>query len=418
MKRPIVIGISIIVLLLVVAGAIFYWNNLRGASTAFRDPKENISDLIDRANQNADKKPDQPAENQTGMPLTLPNGFRISVFAKNLPNARVLRFDPQGRLLVSEPAQGKVVALLDTNNDQAADQQLTIAQGLNKPHGMVFDCGEQHCALYIAEEDKIMRYDYDAAKPAIVNATKIADLPAGGNHTTRTLWLEGTGESLRLLVAIGSSCNVCYEKDERRTKIYSMNTDGSNLKPFAIGLRNSVFMNTNPIDGKIWATEMGRDLLGDNLPPDEVNIIEEGKDYGFPICYGNNVHDDKFDTKQYIQDPCTGKIPARIDLPAHSAPLGLTFVPEEGWPEEYRNDLLIAFHGSWNRSEPTGYKIVRFDLDDEGNVKGSSDFISGWLKDGRSLGRPVDLLAQPGGTLYISDDKAGVIYKLSRLSLD
>ncbi|HSB35222.1 MAG TPA: PQQ-dependent sugar dehydrogenase, partial [Nitrospirota bacterium] len=166
---------------------------------------------------------------------------------------------------------------------------------------------------------------------------------------------------------------------------------------------------------RLWVTEMGRDLLGDNTPPDEINIIDQGRDYGWPFCFGKNVHDDDFDPEgaRVCRQPAT--VPSHIDIPAHSAPLGLAFFPEEGWPKEFRNDLLVSFHGSWNRSSPTGYKIVRYRLDGEGRYLGVKDFVSGWLKeDGTSLGRPVDIMIRPDGMIFVSDDKAGVIYRITR----
>ncbi len=166
-------------------------------------------------------------------------------------------------------------------------------------------------------------------------------------------------------------------------------------------------MTIHPRTKRVWVTEMGRDLLGDDLPPDEINIIDEGGNYGWPFCYGKNVHDGDFDPKvtHFCREPAT--VPSSIDIPAHSAPLGLAFFPDEGWPKEFRNDLLVAYHGSWNRSVPTGYKIVRYRLDSEGRFQGVDDFISGWLaSDGRSLGRPVDIMIRPEGTIFVSDDKA------------
>jgi glucose/arabinose dehydrogenase len=175
-------------------------------------------------------------------------------------------------------------------------------------------------------------------------------------------------------------------------------------------------MAIHPVSGDIWATEMGRDGLGDNLPPDEINVIHEGKFYGWPICYGKNVHDAAFDTNTYIRNPCQEptETPSTIDLQAHSAPLGIAFVPEEGWPEDYWYNALVSYHGSWNRSEPTGYKIMRYKLDARGNYLGSEDFLSGFLTKSGALGRPVDILIQPAGTIYVSDDKAGVIYRIYR----
>ena len=195
-----------------------------------------------------------------------------------------------------------------------------------------------------------------------------------------------------------------------------MNPDGSDFEEFARGLRNAVFFTWSYVDARMWATEMGRDWLGDELPPDEINIIEKGKDYGWPHCYGKNIHDVDFDKNVvYKRKPCMEpfETPSYIDIPAHSAPLGLAFVPEEGWPKEYWYDLIVAYHGSWNRNEPTGYKVVRLKLDEDGNFEGVEDFITGWLRPDGALGRPVDILLEPGGVMYISDDKAGVIYRVS-----
>lgn len=349
--------------------------------------------------------------------LKLPENFSISIFAKNIDNPRVMTFDPNGNLIASLTTIGKVVALPDRNNDGKADEEIVILDKLKSPHGLAFRCTDK-CLLYIAEENQVAVYDYDYSQLKASNKREIADLPSGGGHFTRTLLFMPSPNDSKLLISVGSSCNVCNEKDERRAKILAFDVDKpqAGLKTFARGLRNSVFMTIHPVVGKIWATEMGRDLLGDDLPPDEINIIEEDKNYGWPICYGKNIHDDDFDKNVYIRNPCMApfETPSHIDIPAHSAPLGLTFIPEEGWPEEYWHNLLVAYHGSWNRSEPTGYKVVRYKLDAKGNYLGEEDFISGWLtKSGEVAGRPVGIVSLPGGTIYISDDKAGVIYKVS-----
>lgn len=349
--------------------------------------------------------------------LKLPENFSISIFAKNIDNPRVMTFDPNGNLIASLTTIGKVVALPDRNNDGKADEEIVILDKLKSPHGLAFRCTDK-CLLYIAEENQVAVYDYDYSQLKASNKREIADLPSGGGHFTRTLLFMPSPNDSKLLISVGSSCNVCNEKDERRAKILAFDVDKpqAGLKTFARGLRNSVFMTIHPVVGKIWATEMGRDLLGDDLPPDEINIIEEDKNYGWPICYGKNIHDYDFDKNVYIRNPCMApfETPSHIDIPAHSAPLGLTFIPEEGWPEEYWHNLLVAYHGSWNRSEPTGYKVVRYKLDAKGNYLGEEDFISGWLtKSGEVAGRPVGIVSLPGGTIYISDDKAGVIYKVS-----
>ena len=188
------------------------------------------------------------------------------------------------------------------------------------------------------------------------------------------------------------------------------NPDGSGDRVFAQGLRNSVGFVFHPSTGEIWATENGRDALGDDLPPDEINIVRDGRDYGWPFCYGQRIAD----TSLNNPGSCDATVASLQDLQAHSAPLGLRFIESSHFPEEWQGDLLVAYHGSWNRSEPTGYKVVRLAVD--GNtIVAEEDFISGWLvANGSSVGRPVDLIFGPqDGALYISDDKAGLIYRVT-----
>ena len=349
-------------------------------------------------------------QNNTNFPLKVPKGFAISIFAKDLPGARAMAIDRYGNMWVSQTSEG-IITQLQIENGQVISQNAAF-KNLVRPHGLAID----DITLFFAEENKITRLDLYSDD----QGRKIIDLPKGGRHFTRTLHFGSDG---RLYVSIGSSCDVCYEKDERLASIYSMNKDRTDFKKVASGLRNSVFMATNPVDGKIWATEMGRDHLGDDLPPDEINEVQEGRNYGWPYCYGFQIRDITFEPNKtvrcyHLEDPVIG-------LPAHSAPLGLAFIPEEGWPEDYWHDLVVAFHGSWNRTQPTGYKLSRIKLDAQGNYEGTDstgspqveDFISGWLaKDGETaLGRPVDVLPGPGGVMYVSDDKAGVVYKIQYL---
>lgn len=383
MKKVILIIGGLAIIIGLIWAGVFAWKNLRGLGPIFKPVSKEISKL------------------------KVAPGFNIEIFAENLPGARVIRQDDLGNMWVSRPSDG-VVTLLEIQNGKVINQY-DIFKGLNKPHGLALNPQEPHM-LYIAETDKISRVRlYTEAE-----MEKIADLPGGGNHFTRTI---GFGPDNRLYVSIGSSCNVCHETDPRRAKIFSMKKDGSDFKEHARGLRNAVFFTWSYVDGRMWATEMGRDLLGDDLPPDEINITSQNKNYGWPTCYGKNIHDTEFDKNTYIRNPCMEPFETQsyIDIPAHSAPLGLAFVPEEGWPEEYWYNLLVAYHGSWNRTEPTGYKVVRVKLDANGNYFGTEDFITGWLaEDGSVIGRPVDILIQPGGVMYISDDKAGIIYKVSR----
>ena len=431
MKKILIIEVLLVTLFAGVYVFFFYYKNFRGVKSAITDPPADIAEIIEENNNLP------PRENVTGFPLSLSPGFKIEVLAKNLAGARVLAMDSRGNLWVSRTRDG-IVTVLDLEDGKVVEQA-DMFTGLNNPHGLAFDPSNLD-DLFIAEEHRVAHVVVYPPPQSPVNADerisdielirvalaihsapipyKIVDLPEGSGargHFTRTIKFGSDG---RLYVSVGSSCNVCIEKDDRRAKILVMNKDGSNMKEYARGLRNAVFFTWSYVDGRMWATEMGRDGLGDDVPPDEINIIAEGNNYGWPICYGNNIHDDEFDKNTYIRNPCMEpfETPSRIDLQAHVAPLGLGFIPEEGWPEDMRYDLLVAQHGSWNRSVPVGYKIVRLKLDAKGNYEGVDDFISGWLtKDNKALGRPVDILIQPGGVMYISDDRAGVVYKMSNV---
>src|SRR3989344_4695084 len=350
--------------------------------------------------------PRLPAPSQANQgqvkPLTVPPGFSLAHYASGLSAPRDLEFAPAGILLVSEPSQGRIVALPD---------KIVVVSGLNRPHGLAFARGR----LYVAETNAVAIYDYDPTTHSASNRKKIIDLPSGGGHWTRSLLVKDN----QLYISIGSSCNVCRESNPRRAAVYVANLDGTNFRPFASGLRNSVFMAAHPQTGAIWTTDMVRDNLGDNLPPDEINILETGKSYGWPVCYGQNMLDRTFEKNEPPLELPQGMTMCEaayhttasyIDLPAHSAPLGLAFIPNS-WPTEYRGDLLVAYHGSWNRSTPTGYKIVIADP----QTKLIQDFITGFIPSGaqsgsEALGRPVDLIFDQQGRLYISDDKSGSVY--------
>lgn len=402
--------IWILVGLLVLAGvgyvSFFFWKNLRGIKPAITPANQDIAQIIeDQTRQEIVGNP-----NQIPFPLTLPEDFEISIFAENFSKPRVIKQDPSGILLVSDIEAGQIIALPDKNQDGQADSHQLVIDNLNQPHGIEFLAFDEGYKLYVATTDAVISYDYDEKNQNASNPVKIAALPSDDGHYTRAIQKTTVNGKSKLLVSVGSSCNVCQENDERRAAILVMNPDGSSQEVYAKGLRNSVFLaNRNGTD-EVWATENSRDLLGDNLPPDEINIIEGGGDYGWPLCYGNNVHDTSFDHNP--TDPCAkGKtIAAHFDIQAHSAPLGLDFFPNDGdWPQDLVGDLLVAYHGSWNRSEPTGYKLVKFDLDEFGQETDRSDFVSGWLQpDGNSLGRPVDVLIERDGKIYITDDKQGV----------
>lgn len=424
-KKSILIALGILVLVGMAFAGRFYYLNLRGIGPALTQAPADITKLIPSAASDVPKTeaPSVLASttssraatsspiNNNGSPLRLPSGFSIDILAKDLPGARVMAFDSTGNIWLSQTGRG-LISRLDIQDGRLIGQK-KVFSGLKNPHGLAFDPQDPD-TLYVAEETKISKTVVKGGIPG--DLQKVIDLPKGGVHFTRTL---GFGPDGRLYVSIGSTCNVCHEDDPRYAALYSLNKDGSDFRPVAKGLRNSVFFVWNKQDNKLWATEMGRDLLGDDTPPDEINVIDINAksvlDFGWPVCYGDNIHDTVFDKNQYFRNPCQApfELPARINLQAHSAPLGLAFVPADSvWPQEYHDNLLVAFHGSWNRSVPTGYKVVRLIPDASGNLSRQEDFISGWLTKAGAIGRPVDLLFDQAGNLYISDDKAGVIYRV------
>lgn len=365
------------------------------------------------------QEPAPPLPAGPAAPLTVPDPFEATVFARDVKGARVLVRDPKGAMLVSQTGPGKVSALPDLDGDGQADRVVEVLSGLKQPHGLAIICpstgntsaDQDACVLYVAETGELKAYSYDADTYKATYQKTLATFPTGSGHFTRTIL--PTPDQKGLWISIGSSCNACDEESPLRATIQKIDLATGAMTEYAKGLRNSVFMALHPVTGELWATENSRDLIGDDIPPDEINIVRQGEDYGWPICYGKNIHDTDFDTRQYIQNPCNDKAASHVDIPAHSAALGLAFVPEEGWPEEYWHDALVAYHGSWNRSTPTGYKVVRIDAQG-----GQSDFVTGFLPQGSrdtgdAIGRPVAVLAEPGGVVYVSDDRAGAIYKIS-----
>jgi len=351
--------------------------------------------------------------NETNMPLSIPAGYKISLFtSQEIGPLRFMAFSPDGILFVSMPSSkglyadgrpddGKIFAMPDKNNDGIADEIKTVISGLHVPHGLAFYNGY----LYIAEEGKVSRYPYNNDAAIGARDIVVSNLPTGGEHVSRTIGFSSAG---KMYVSVGSACNNCTTGEEGTATIWEFNADGTGGRIFANGLRNSVGFVFNPTSGEIWGTENGRDFLGDNLPPDEINIIRDGGNYGWPFCYGKKIVD-----PQYNSNSCGTTQASTYNLQAHSAPLGLRFVTGSQF-SSYSGDLLVARHGSWNRTQPVGYDIVRLDV--VGNtIVGESPFITGWLTSTNAkLGRPVDVIFGPDGSLYISDDKANVIYRVTK----
>ncbi len=333
--------------------------------------------------------------------LKLPPGFSIEILAP-IPNARMLAFSPGGALVVTSTNPGKVYVIA-----KGQGEGRVLLRGLNKPHGVAFHKG----AMYLAMLDRIVRYDWDEQALRASNPRVIASLPDGGGHDTRTI-VFNKGE---LYASVGSSCNVCVEDDPKRATVLEMSDSGANEQVFARGLRNAVGLAVNPTTGTVWTTENSRDNLGDDVPPDEIDDLgRNGGDFGWPYCYGDRVPDGAHQAEG--EKRCASTVPPVAALQAHSAPLGLAFYEGTSFPPGYRNNLFVAYHGSWNRSVPTGYKVVRI-LNAHGQPQGPpQDFITGWMPDHhrtRVMGRPVGIAFGPDGAMYVTDDKAGVVYRVT-----
>jgi glucose/arabinose dehydrogenase len=304
---------------------------------------------------------------------------------------------------VAERGSGSIIALPDPQHTGHASEKRVVISGLDDPTSLAFYQG----ALYVGEASRVSRFTLDTNLNVTSKQVVVPDLPTGGNHITRTVLIGPDGN---LYVSIGSTCNVCVETDPQRATVWVYRLDGSDGHLYAKGLRNAVGMAINPWNHQIWVTNNGRDLLGDNIPPETVYALQSGGDYGWPRCHAGDIIDPNFG---HLGD-CNGIVQPLVKMQAHSAPLGLTFYDAKQFPQRYHG-LFVAFHGSWNRTVPTGYKVVFVPLDTNGNVAGQAqDFATGWLvNDDHTLGRPVGLAVGPDGALYVSDDGAGRVYRIS-----
>jgi glucose/arabinose dehydrogenase len=333
-----------------------------------------------------------------GHRLGVPPGFAVAVYADGLRGARFMVLDGDGVPYLSLTRGGRVVKLPDANGDGRADTVITVAEGLNLPHGLAFR-GE---TLYVAETNRVVRFVPGSTSPQVV----VPDLPHGTGHFTRTI-VFGPGDGT-LYVSVGSSCNICDESDPRRAAVLRFNPDGSGAEIFARGLRNSVGLAFDPASGELWGTNNDRDLLGDDLPPDRINVLHQGGNYGWPQCYLPDHAN-----PEYPHADCAHLAAPGITFQAHSAPLGIAFSTGQQFPPEYRGGAFVAFHGSWNRSVPTGYKVV-YVRQRGGRPVAITDFVTGFLPDGATepWARPVGVLVAKDGSLLVSDDAGGRIFRV------
>ena len=368
------------------------------------------------------------AEPPSTLNLTLPAGFEINIFAKVEAPPRMLAFDKSGNLYVSLAESNQVIMLPDTNKDGLAEAAILVSDALNKPNGLAF-VGDD---LLVANQNGVVKLTqknnrWSAPQPFISN------LPYG-HHTVKTIKL---GPDNHLYLNVGSSCNVCVEDNPLRATILRYTLEGKAAgaletlghhapnPSWASGLRNSQGFAWHPKTGAMFATNNGSDMrsekkdgkVNDELPPEHFNKIEPSKHYGWPHCWGDTKN-----LKNMIEDPnfkgadnfCQTTTPPAITFTAHSTPIGVTFLDKTNFPAEYNNDAIVALHGSWNRKTLSGYKLVRVKFNGDNPIQ-TIDFATGWLNinNNEAWGRPVDVITGPNGALYVSDDRAGYIYRIS-----
>ena len=339
--------------------------------------------------------------------LQVPAGFTVTRFATGLSGVRFMAIGPDGAVYASQPSLGRIVRLPDDNHDGVADREMTVVSDLRRPHGLAFHKG----ALWVANTDGVVRVSLAASGLASGAPVYVNHYASGGGHWTRTIVF---GPDSAMYVSVGSSCNICVENSPDRAAVLRFDEDGNDKRVFASGLRNAVGLAVNPVTHALWASQNERDNIApdhEDVPPEEINILRDGGDYGWPYCYGNRLPNPEYhDAKR-----CASTIAPALELPAHSAPLGMTFLDRATrFPAEYRGDLLLAYHGSWNRSTPTGAKIVRIHVKD-GVPVSAENFITGWqLANGNRWGRPVDVVVAADGSVLVSDDIGGTIYRVSR----
>ncbi len=339
--------------------------------------------------------------------LTVPPGYRIGIWARDLPSVRLLRPLPDGSLVATQPRGGRVVLLRpDGDGDGLSDGTEVLLEGLDGPNGVDVAGG----FLYVAERSAVGRMPFDESGGRATGTYEriVTGLTGDGAHWRKALRIGPDGA---LYVGLGSTCNACVEEDPRRAAIMRFEADGRSGRVYATGLRNPYGFDWAPWDGALYATENGRDLLGDDLPPDELNRIEDGAFYGWPWRHGADV-----------TDPDMGPGPAQLlaaarppahAFRAHNAPLGIRFLRHPVHGPGYARAALVALHGSWNRSIPDGYAVVSLHWDPNGRIE-ERIFVGGFRGAAGLIGRPVDVAEAPDGAIFVSDDYAGVIYRVTR----
>jgi len=346
----------------------------------------------------------------SGHILPIPEGFEITEYAAGLEEPRFMAFDDANTLYVGSKHSGKVLALTDSDQDGIAETRAVVDEDLEVPHSVFFHAGD----LWVAEEKKVNAYRQISADGSYSSKDTVINLPEGDRHTTRTVVI---GPDEKIYVSIGSGCNACEEEIQERATIMRYNLDGSGGEIYASGLRNAVGIIFDELD-QLWAVDVGRDELGDDIPPEELNLVIEGHDYGWPYCYGQGTVDPEYSDKlTYCMESTSYPF---FELQAHSTPLGIAEIGQaaaERWPTPMKGAFVLALHGSWDRSSPVGYKVVW--VDRSGEQLAVYDLVRGWLDadSGEAWGRPAGIVLDSSANVFISDDRVGIIYKLSPIAL-
>lgn len=350
---------------------------------------------------------ERPYSAQLAASLHVPSGFAVSTFATNVDDARMLAVRGP-YLYVTRPEPGDVVRLEDSDGDGVADASVTVASGLPLVHGIVFR-GDQ---VFLATPKQVLVASVDDNAGFTAPEVIIDDLPDGGQHPLRTL---GIGPDDQLYISVGSTCDACDDSNPENATLLVASLDGSSRSTYAKGLRNTIGFGWHPSTGQLWGMDHGSDWRGGDTPPEELNAITQGADYGWPYCYGDRNVD------PVIQDPpegtkaayCASTTGPVLSTQAHNAPIGMTFYTGTSFPSEYQGNAFIAMHGSWNRVPATGYKVVRL-VFDAGTPQRFEDFVTGFLiEDGTAtFGRPAGIAVATDGSLFFSDDTSGAIYRV------
>ncbi|MEP6573349.1 MAG: PQQ-dependent sugar dehydrogenase [Gemmatimonadota bacterium] len=350
----------------------------------------------------------EPYDSALASRLSVPQGFHVTVFADHLGSPRMMAVRSDGTVFVTRPDSNDVLALHEERDGRPATVRKVVTN-LRHVHGIALHAGR----IYLATVKEVYAGDLRTDGSVADLRAIITDLPDGGQHPNRTV---AVGPDLMLYITVGSDCNQCIESDEEHATILRARLDGTERGVFARGLRNTLGIDWNPETHELWGMDNGADGKGDAVPPEELNLLQASADYGWPFCYANQKPDVTFSSEppgSTREEHCARTVAPKLTYQAHSAPIGFVFYRSKQFPGDYRNDAFVTLRGSWNRHMPTGYKVVRIHFEN-GRPTQFEDFLTGFLTDGgqRYSARPAGIAVAADGSLLVSDDTNGVIYRI------